>query len=139
MPGLSDIARSFRTVKVGNTDVEVPGISAEGIAYLFHRFPIIKDLIGGKPNLEAEDLIKIAPEALAAIIAVGTGSMKPEDEAVAAKLGAESQLALLEAIVKETMPGGVGPFVEKLSALFQDLGVESISTQDGTSPSPSKR
>lgn len=136
MPGLSDVARSFRVVSVKGTDVDVPGVSAEGIAYLFSRFPVLKELIGGKDvDLGVDALVKLAPDAVAALIACGTGAVADKKaEAVAAKLGAEDQLNLMDAIIKETMPGGVGPFVEKLSAMFEGLGVESMNIPDGTLP-----
>lgn len=137
MPGLLDIAESFKTVTVKGVPIEVPGISAEGIAYLFHRFPIIRQLISGKnADLSPEALAKLAPDAVAAILAAGTGNPNnPKAEQVAAKLGAEDQLALLEAIVGETMPAGVAPFVERFSALFQKLGVESTNIPVGNSRS----
>jgi hypothetical protein len=140
MPGLLDVAESFLRVTIKGVDVEVPGIGAEGIAYLFHRFPIIRELIGGKsPDLSPEALTKLAPEAIAAIIAAGTGHPNdPETEAVAAKLSADDQLTLLEAIAGETMPKGVAPFVERFSDLFERLGVESTNIPDGTSLLPSK-
>jgi hypothetical protein len=140
MPGLKDIAPSFSTVTVKGVVIDVTGISAKGIAYLFHRFPIVREMIGGKDvDLSPEALAALAPEAIAAIIAVGTGAVNdPEAEAAAATLGAEAQLELLDAIIRETMPGGVGPFVEKLTGMFNANGAAFTSTAVGISPSESK-
>lgn len=140
MPGLKDIAKSFKTVTVSGTQVSVPGISADGIAYLFHRFPVVRELISGRDvDLTADALSKLAPEAVAAIIATGTGDVNdPEAEAAAAKLPLEAQLDLLEAIIGETMPSGVAPFVERLTKTLNGLSVASTSIPAGISPSPSK-
>lgn len=142
MPGLSDIARSFRTVKVRGAEIAVPGISVEGIAYLFHKFPVIRELITGKTeDIAADRLIALAPDAVASIIALGTGStgeLIAADEITARSLGAEDQLNLVDAIIQETMPGGAGPFVEKLTAMFLRLGVGSTSIPGGALPLESK-
>lgn len=140
MPGLVDIARSFKTVKVGDLEIPITGVSAEGIAYLLNRFPVVRQIIGGKAeDVTPDALMAMAPEVVAAILACGTGAINnPEAEAAARTLGVESQLNLLQAIITETMPGGVGPFVERALSLFKGLGVEFTNTADGTSPSPSK-
>lgn len=140
MPGLKDIARSFRTVPVRGQEIPVPGVSADGIAYLFFRFPVVRELIGGKEvQLSAEDFQKLGPEAVAAIIAVGTGEIgDAEAEAAARALAVEDQLNLLEAIIGETMPSGVGPFVQRLSKMFNGLSAESMSIPAGISQSESK-
>jgi hypothetical protein len=139
MPGLKDIAPSFRTVPVKGVNVEVPGISAQGIAYLFYRFPVVRELIGGKDvQLKPEDLQALGPAAVAAIIATGCGDIADEEaEASAARLGAEDQLNLLEAVIGETMPSGPGPFVQRLTKMFGGLSAESMSIPAGISQSES--
>lgn len=137
MPGLKDIVSSYKTVKVKGVDIATPGISAEGIGYLFQRFPVIRELIGGKNDvtLTPEDLAKLAPEVVAAIIACGCGDVNdPEAEAAAAKLGAEHQLDLLESIIGETMPSGPAPFVQRLYTMFNagNAAAASMNIQDGT-------
>nr|WP_133065589.1 hypothetical protein [Niveispirillum lacus] len=95
----------------------VTGVSAAGLATLLHRFPALLAALGGG-NMSAETLAEAAPEALAAVIAAGTGS--PGDskaEAVAATLSASEQLDLLSAIIAETMPQGVEDFVRRLESL----------------------
>lgn len=146
MATLLDIAPVSELIPVpgkGGTkqDVEVFGVSAEGIAYLFNKFPEIRMLMTGK-TLEKDKLAKLAPAAIAAIIAAATGS--PGDkkaEAVAARLPLESQMDILDATVRLTMPGGIGPFAERLTSLAAMLGA-SESDLTGTeavtkSPSPS--
>jgi hypothetical protein len=57
-------------------------------------------------------------DAVAAIIAAGCGYPGDEQaEAVAGKLAIDAQADLIAAIVHLTLPAGLGPFVEKLTAL----------------------
>jgi len=135
MPGLKDIAPSFTSVTVKGVPIAVSGISAEGIAYLFHRFPVVRELISGKAlELSPEDLLRLGPDAVGALIATGCGDINDPDAEKAAKaLPLEAQVDLLEAIIGETMPSGAGPFVERLSKMFKGfgLGVESMSIPVG--------
>lgn len=122
MPGLLDIAPAVETVEIRGTKVEVYGVSVKGIAYLLQRFPELRAMLSGR-EVSADRLIEIGGDAVAAIIAAGTGYPGNEQaEAVAGSLSLDEQADLLAAIVKLTMPGGVGPFVEKLSALGLGLG-----------------
>lgn len=143
MPGLLDVATSTRTVSVGGVDVPIPGVSAKGIAYLLERFPVFRELLTGRtPKLAADNIIAMLPDAIAAIIAAGTGYPgNREAEAKAEALPAEVQVELLEAIFAVTMPKGVGPFVERIMALAGALdapGVAPINTPVGKSRAPSK-
>lgn len=117
MSSLLDLAAQQTTVSVGGKDIDVFGISAEGIAHLLQRFPaLLKAMSGG--GVTQADLIKTAPGAVAAIIASGCGQPgNAKAEAIAAKLGLEAQLDLVNAILKLTFPNGVGPFVAKMEAL----------------------
>lgn len=140
MPGLKDISASFKTITVGEVALPVKGVSAIGIAYLLERFPVVAQLVtGNAAEINAATLFKLVPDAVAVIIACGCGNVNdPEAEAAAAALPIESQFDLLEAIIKLTMPGGVGPFVERLTKLVDQVAVHSTNIPDGTSQSQSK-
>lgn len=129
MPGLLDIAISSRTVSIGESEVPVYGVSAKGIAVLFERFPIFREMFSGRtPDLSPEAVTKLAPEAVAAIIAAGTGTPgNREAEAKAEQLPAGTQAELLEAIMELTMPKGFGPFVESVVRMFNVVSVESTN------------
>ena len=117
MAGLVDIAPVTEKVTVAGTEVEVPGVSAAGVAVLLHRFPELRKLMSGI-EVAAEDLLKVGPDALAAILAAGTGEPGNEKaETAAARLTLGDQADLLAAILRVTLPGGLDPFVEKLSRL----------------------
>ena len=142
MVSLLDIADQQRTVTIRGKDVAVFGISAQDIVYLFGKFPELRLLMSGKQaDLTPETLLKLAPGAVAAAIAAGTGSAGDENaEAVAARLGLGEQLDLLAAIFELTFPQGVGPFVAKLDALGLLKSADGASgwAQDTKSPEPSK-
>lgn len=124
MPGLLDVARSTRFVSVGEVRVDVPGVSAKGLAVLFSRFPVFRELFAGRePDLTPDAIVSLAPDVVAAVIAAGTGSPGLyEAEEAAASLSLADQLALVEAILDATIPGGVGPFVERLTRLAASVG-----------------
>lgn len=116
MVSLTDIAPARTTVPVQGHTIEVNGITAKTIAALLERFPEVKLLMAGKQS--TANLFELAPTAIAAIIAAGTG--KPDDldeEQAAARLPIEDQANLIEAISKLTFPSGFGPFVERIMAL----------------------
>ena len=142
MVSLLDIADQQKTVTIRDKDVAVFGISAQDIVYLFGKFPELRLLMSGKQaDLTPETLLKLAPGAVAAAIAAGTGAAGDENaEAVAARLGLGEQLDLLAAIFDLTFPQGVGPFVAKLDALGLLKSADGVSgwAQDTTSPAPSK-
>lgn len=142
MPGLLDIAVSEAFVTVGTTKVDVPGISAAGIAALMGRFPEIRMLMSGKElNLKPDAIMTLAPQAIAAIIAAGVGSAGDEAyEARAATLGVGLQLEFIETIINVTMPGGVAPFVARLTALMGGLetGLSAVSGENRTSTADMK-
>jgi hypothetical protein len=141
MVSLLDIADQQKTVTIRDKDVVVFGISAQDIVYLFGKFPELRLLMSGKQaDLTPETLLKLAPGAVAAAIAAGTGSAGDENaEAVAARLGLGEQLDLLAAIFDLTFPQGVGPFVAKLDALGLLKSADGASgwAQATKSPEPS--
>lgn len=142
MATLLDIAQVSESVQIpgkgGKTqEVEVFGVSAEGVAVLFHRFPEIRMLMTGK-SLDKDKLAKLAPAAIAAVIAASTGH--PGDkkaEAIAARLPLECQMDILDATVRLTMPGGMGPFVERLQALAALMGASENTNTVADTKSPS--
>lgn len=127
MVGLLDIAPAVERVEVRGTQVDVFGISVKGIVSLIQRFPELRGLIGGE-SLDVDVLMSMGGDIVAAIIAAGCGSpgdVTAEKTACALDIGAQADL--LVAILRVTMPGGVGPFVAKLSNLSSLLNLQSDS------------
>lgn len=140
MPSLVDIIPAVKQVKVGKEMVDVTGISAEGIAVLLRRFPSVQRIMTGFAHqVKPEEMARLIPEAIPAVIAAGCGS--PEDkkaEAIAAKLPLSTQMDLLEAIMEVTMPEGFAPFVERLEAIGLVVAAQSRKVRATTSPQASK-
>jgi hypothetical protein len=70
MVGLIEIAPAVETVAVQDASVAVHVISAKGLAQLLDRFPERRKLMTGQ-EVEAEQLMAIGCDAVAAIIAAG--------------------------------------------------------------------
>jgi len=117
MATLSDVAKVPRQVPVNGVSVDVFGVSGEGFAMLMARFPEVKNMMDGK-KVNKGELMKLAPRALAAFIAAGTGHPgNVEMEEVARTLPVGAQADLIEEILRLTFPRGVGPFVEQLQQM----------------------
>lgn len=99
--------------------VSVYGVSVAGVAVLYKQFPeLAKAMVEGTLSMTPEQLLELAPEAVAHIIAAGTGN--PGDEefvAAAAALPIDTQIDFLSEIIRLTMPNGINPFVEKFAKL----------------------
>ncbi|MDE2284712.1 MAG: hypothetical protein KGK33_08880 [Hyphomicrobiales bacterium] len=134
MVGLIDIAPRTETVDVHGACVAVHGISAKGVAHLLGRFPELRKLMSGQ-DVDAAELMAMGGDAVAAIIAAGCGYPGDEKaEAVAGKLAIDAQADLLAVIVRLTLPAGLGPFVEKLTALG---GILDTRSELGAGAAPS--
>ncbi|MDB5555430.1 MAG: hypothetical protein JWL86_5414 [Rhizobium sp.] len=145
MVGLLDIVPHTEDVTIGQSRVPVCGVSAKGIAYLLGKYPDLlrkffaKDEEGGDSDdtpIEPSDLLKLGGDIVASIIAAGVGFPgNVEYEEQASKIRVGEQLDLLDAILRLTMPNGVGPFVERLTSLKRVLtpggGVVAAVPQGG--------
>ena len=136
MVGLVDIAPAVERVTVRGQEVEVFGVSAAGVAMLLARFPDLRKLFAGR-DVGLDDLLAMGGDLVAAIIAAGTGDPgDPVAEEAAGRLGIDEQADLLAAILRVTLPKGVGPFVEKLLALGGGLDAAGRSA---TGPATTSR
>ena len=137
---LADIGPLSERIPVNDVaSLEVYGISAKDILKLFLRFPQTHAWVSGA-GVEATDLTKIAPEALAAIIASGCHALgNEEDEKRAADLPIEVQLDCLEAIGRLTFRSGFGPFVNRVVALAALVASENFGRGQGTNSQPQSK
>ncbi len=117
MVGLLDIAPVVDTVEINGEQVSVPGISVEGIASLLRRYPILHDVMS--KGISVENLMAAGPDVVAAMIAAGCGQPGNEQaEQIVKLLNVQAQIDLLAAILRRTMPKGVGPFLESINRLM---------------------
>lgn len=141
-PGLTlaDIGVAVEMIDVdgkeGPAKIEVRGVSTEDVLTLLQRFPELQKWIGGGER-KAADLIKLAPNAVSAIIAAATGGLDDKTiEEAAAQLPIETQLNFLEAIGRLTFKSGFGPFAERILALFDAAKSASFGKATVTNSQP---
>src|SRR5262249_25714537 len=106
---------------------------------LIKRFAHLKDDLGSLTDITAEQIASLGPDVVAAVIAAGTGA--PNDdaaEAAARTLGAQAELDLLAAIIGETMPGGLDPFLARVTQISKTLGVDMPDLADAVSQATAK-
>jgi hypothetical protein len=126
-------------IRVGKDLLEIKGISGRGMIGLFLRFPALqKWFVGG--GIEPEEMLKGAPDAIAAIIAAGTGHPNEiEHELIADGLPVDVQLDALEAIGRTTFSRGFGPFVKRIRVLFDGAVSENYGKAPGTNSPPASK
>lgn len=110
---------------VEGVEIMCGGISANGVADLIARFPALRQLVmpgavqDGDMLSDGPSLLRAAPDAVAAILAAGTGHYGELDhEIAAAALPIQAQMDLLAKIMELTLPDGIVPFVAKLTSMF---------------------
>lgn len=148
MTSLLDIAPAVEAVDIGEHKIECVGISAGDLVRLIQRFPALRDALWqgrasqpGEMAIDPASLINEAPDAISAVLAAGTGHLgEIEHEKAASRLSIDAQIDLLAAILRLTLPQGVGPFVQKLTDLFGAVGASPrlppIGSVDESQPLP---
>jgi hypothetical protein len=141
MADLLDIMPSTacEVIKINGNRLTVRGLSGPAIAAIVARFPDLAAVIGG--GIAGARLIAQFGHAIGPIIAAGCGHFGDERyEQRASELSVETQLDLINAIIRLTFEKGPLSFVEKLSALLVgvDEGVKPLKLRLRKSRSPSQ-
>ena len=145
MVSLVDIANvKHKPVPIRGEDIDINGLTADHIAGVMFVFPEIRRIMSqDNPDREViTSLVARLPEAVAMIIAAGTGHSTEEEHIAAARtLGVGEQYALLEGILTATFPQGVKSFLDGVSALVNQSGahgwaaaMKSPAQSNGASP-----
>jgi hypothetical protein len=138
MPSLIDIGDLTETVEIRGKQLEVQGVSAADLVVLLQNFPELRKVMTGLADADVvQSLIAKLPDAVAAIIAIGTGT--PGDakaESQAKRLAVGEQVDLLTRIWRLTFPRGIRDFTEALEALATEVAGEYGKAQDTKSPGP---
>lgn len=139
MPSLLDIGELTETVEIRGKSLEVQGVSAADLVALLQDFPELRKLMTGNADADViQSLVAKLPDAVAAIIAIGTGT--PGDAKVkkqAKRLAVGEQVDLLTRIWRLTFPRGIRDFTEALEALATEVAGEYGKVQDMKSPGQS--
>lgn len=151
MVSLIDIGPAKGTVVVRGQDVEVNGLTAEGIAKILLTFPEIRVLLTQEmPDTKSlvMSLFQRFPEAVALILAAATGAELNGDRAVLDKhlavvggLVVGEQFDIFMKMMELTFPRGVTNFLEGAQGLFRQAsggrgwapGTTSLAQSSGAS------
>ncbi len=136
MVRLLDLAPVAAHVSVRGKDIPITGLSITELRDLMAAFPDAASLFSG--GIDAGKLLKEAPGLVAAAIALAAGGDgTPEETAAILKLDAGSQVKLLNAVIAETAPDGIGPFVELIASLLG--GMEAMQDQTAKAQATTSR
>jgi hypothetical protein len=117
MVSLVDIVPQKRTVQIAAGTLELRGLGLRQIADLLVRFPELRKLfVEGAPALDFDQLLADAPDAIGAIVAQAA-DQPDAAAAIANALSLEDLAECLVAIRDLTMPNGVAPLFDRLTAL----------------------
>lgn len=129
MVGLLDIAEATpERVTIRGIEVDVVGINVTIIARLLRRYESLQKALVGEASLTPDLILELGPDVIGAIIAAGTnaeGNAEVEKKAQSLNIG--EQFDLIYKIGEMTFGKSMGPFVEKIRALFKDVGAASES------------
>lgn len=120
MADLLEITPSARTVKTARLgEVDVPGLSVWGLAFLIKKHPELLELIQGEglKNNDMAALVDLGVDVLTSFLAAGLGHPGEEAaEEACRKLGPEDVWNIGHAIIEESFPDGAQSFFNKVVA-----------------------
>jgi hypothetical protein len=143
MTSLLDIGPLTEEVEIRGTKLTVQGLTAGHLFQLFADFPDMRKLLQVGAGSPQDVMLQLAPDLIAKIIAIATGS--PNDKEVEAKaktMGASDQLAIIAAIQRLSFPDGIGPFVERITTLMGSVaptGLPVMASLDSLKSTTSSR
>ena len=151
MADLLEITPSARTVETARLgEVDVPGLSVWGLAFLVKRHPELLELIQGEglENSDMAALVDLGVDVLTSFLAAGLGH--PGDEAAeeaCRKLGPEDVWKIGHAIIEESFPDGAQSFFNKVVATVNkfasvqktESGSQLVGNQKKVSSKPSRK
>jgi hypothetical protein len=124
MVSLVDIVPQRRTVQISAGALELRGLGLRQIADLLVRFPELRKLfVEGAPALDSDQLLADAPDAIGAIVAQAAD--QPDAAAAIANALSLEDLAECLVVIRDlTMPNGVAPLFDRLTALVGGGGAQ---------------
>jgi hypothetical protein len=145
MTSLLDIGPLTEEVEIRGVKLEVQGLTAGHIFQLFSKFPDMRKLIDTKQGNVQEVILTLAPDLIARIISMALGEAgNKEIEDKAKTMGAGDQMTILAAIQRLSFPDGIGPFVERVTALMTSASTglppkgSSPTSSNSTTASPAQ-
>lgn len=122
MPSFVDVVALKEAIEIRGVEIEVQGLGIDAIGEMMVPEELQRAIVGAKFSLIA--LLQVAPVSIRRLLcaAIGKKGDAREEEAVA-NLNAEDQIALIEALIRVSFPGGVSPFVDRVGAI---LGIDGL-------------
>lgn len=130
MASIMDIGPLSASVTLRGKAIDVTGIGADALVLLLDLFPDMYKALGMRKEMDASDFIKLGPDIVCAVIAVGTGmDVKKEsvDQIRSLRLTIGEQMETLSPILRMTFPQGFHPFVDALSEVVEGAGQAGLS------------
>jgi len=141
MVSLVDIVPQKRTVQIAAGELELRGLGLRQIAGLLLQFPSLRNLITeGAPAVDFAELLTLAPDAIATIIAEAAGQPDAVEALVDGSLTPDEMLDCLTAIHELTFPRGIRPLLQRLGLVGPDDNASVPAGKDqamSTPPPPS--
>jgi hypothetical protein len=138
-PGLSllDIFPAHELVKIDDErSIKIYGLGAKSVFILLQRFPHLGAMLKGG-NINWQQFIQEAPDAVAAILAAALGRSGDEEVEEAVSLyGVEIQVDILAAVMRLTFKNGFGPFVDRIVQLTRGAASENSGRVMDTKSAP---
>lgn len=151
MANLLDITPSTKKVKTARLgEVDVPGLSVGGIAFLIKRHPELLELIqgGGLESADMNKLIDLGESVLNCFLVAGLGYPGDEKaEKLCGTLPPDDVWEIGHAIIEESFPNGAQSFFNKVVAAVNQFasvqktesGSELADNQKQVSSKPSRK
>ena len=109
---VADLVPQAESVRIGDDTVQVRGIELGDLAFLFVRFPELRQLFDGA-TVDARTINALGRQASAALVAAATGHAGDEDaEAILGRLPSGLTLEIVLKSVRVGFPNGLAPVVE---------------------------
>jgi hypothetical protein len=139
MATLLDIGPLTEDVEVRGVALTVQGLTAGHIFQLFAEFPEMRKMVENKQGNPQDIMLGLAPELIAKMIAMALGEARnAEVEAKVKTMGAGDQLTILAAVQRLSFPDGIGPFVDRVTAIMTSAAPKMalVNSSNSTTSSP---
>ena len=137
MVSLVDIVPQKRTVQIAAGDLELRGLGLRQIAGLLLQFPSLRNLITeGAPAVDFAELLALAPDAIATIIAEAAGQPDAVEALVDGGLNSDEILDCLTVIHELTFPRGMRPLLQRLGLVVPDDNAPAPVGKDQATSTP---
>lgn len=123
---VAPVVRSVKTAKYG--DLEVNGLSLEGIVSLAKEHPALIDIFKAEDTkMTLDQILSLGMEIVASFLAAGLGypGNKPAKDKCR-KMNAQDAFDIGQAIIEESFPGGAESFFEKVTAAANSVGLKAV-------------